>query len=105
MADYHCWPLWQAGEEVGNLNPEMLPISDDLKQKLLVWAEQYDQTLKEEDPRASGFADAASLDAFENEGQRLWNELRNQLGEQYKISYFSEKHHHLLNEPFEVNDI
>jgi len=96
MADYQCWPLWYTGEEVGNLNPDELPINDDLKQKLSAWAAQYDQTLNIEDPISSGFADTASLDAFEEQGQRLWIELKTQLRERYEIIYFSEKYSRLF---------
>lgn len=101
MADYDCWPLWEDGDRVGNIDPADLPISDGLKQRLLMWARRYDQTLDREDPASSGLADAHSLDGFEGEGRRLWQELRVQLGDGYEVAYFSEKHRQLLQEPGE----
>jgi hypothetical protein len=43
MADYHCWPLWEASAgRVGNIDPRTLPISRDLVVQLESWARLYD---------------------------------------------------------------
>ena len=99
MADYNCWPLWESGDRIGNVDPGELPISDGLKQRLIVWARQFDQTLDRQSPVSSGFPDAGSLNTFEAEGQRLWQDLRIQLGEGYEVAYFSEKRRQLLQKP------
>jgi len=39
MADYGCWPRWHdGGGEVGNIDPNTLPLSDGLVSALNSWA-------------------------------------------------------------------
>lgn len=67
--DYHCWPLWGVSpNELGNINPNDLPISEELKNKLNEWADIYDSTLNQEYPPNSGF------DSKEQEQLFLWKE-------------------------------
>jgi hypothetical protein len=91
MADYHCFPLWKACGEIGNINPDDLPLANDLREDLLAWATAYDKTLNQEYPPDSGFASPQEEEAFEVEGRRLWRELQTQLGRDYKVVYFSER--------------
>ena len=91
MPDYHCFPLWKAGGEIGNVNPDDLPLTNDLKAALQAWASAYDKTLNEEYPPDSRFVSAADEEAFESEAQRLIEELRTQLGPDYKVVYFSQR--------------
>ena len=90
MPDYQCFPLWKAGGEIGNVNPDDLTLTNDLKDALHAWAIAYDKTLNEEYPPDSRFASTADEEAFENEARRLIEELRAQLGADYKIVYFSQ---------------
>lgn len=56
MADYNCHPLWgTAPEDLGDISPEELPISSELKHSLRQWAERYDAILNMDDPMLSGF--------------------------------------------------
>lgn len=87
MADYDCWPLWEAGKEVGNVNPEELPLSDELKSRLQAWAEQYDQTLNRLDLASSGFVDLRTRKHFENEGALLCKQLQAELGDAFEVEY------------------
>jgi hypothetical protein len=90
MPDYHCFPLWKTGGEIGNVDPDDLPLTSDLKAALRVWASTYDKTLNQEYPPDSGFASPAEEEAFENEGKRLKEELGKQLGSDYMVVYFSQ---------------
>ena len=78
MADYECWRLWDA-EDVGNIDPEKLPLSEPLKRALAAWSAAYDATLNRDDPVASGFPSPAAKAAFEAEGERLLECLRAEL--------------------------
>lgn len=88
MADYQCYPLWNV-EEVGNIDPNKLPISTVLKKHLNSWAECYDETLVIDDPKLSGFKNDKEALAFEEQGRFLWQQLQKELGNQYEIFYFS----------------
>lgn len=98
MADYGCFPLWeyQDGEPVGNLDPDRLALSAELRSALRAWAAAYDRTLNHDYPPDSGFFSPAEEEAFEAEGRRLWQELKSQLGARYKVCYFSSREARLL---------
>lgn len=86
MADYGCYPLWEASPgHVGEIDPRSLPISKELVDRLLVWAEQFDQTLVPEDPRLSGFETEEDASKFRRVGYALFEDLKRELGNQYEI--------------------
>jgi hypothetical protein len=89
VADYQCFPLWKANGEVGNINPDDLPLTDDLKTMLRNWSASYDRTLNQDYPPDSAFSSPAEEETFEDEGKRLWQELQEQLGTNYKVIYKS----------------
>jgi hypothetical protein len=91
MPDYCCWPIWRAGGEVGNVDPEGLPLTAELKGALMKWARVFDATLDWDNPADSGFRSPAEEEAFEAEGRRLWRELIDQLGDDYQVVYFSNR--------------
>ncbi len=95
MADYGCWPLWGGGE-VGNLNPELLPLSAATQEALGKWAQAYDLTLNRSDPIRSGFETLEAASEFNVEGWRLWDCLRKELTD-FKVVYFDNE----LGEVFE----
>ena len=81
MADYQCFPLWEASAGCqGNVDPCSLPLSEALRDELLAWARRYDATLDDEDPIASGFDDPVQERIFKQEGLRLADRLREELG-------------------------
>ena len=91
MSDYHCWSLWEMHEGCyQNINPEELPLSDDLKSSLHRWAVSFDRTLNHDYPPESGFARPEAEEAFESEGLRIWQELQTQLCEAYEVVYYSQ---------------
>lgn len=86
MADYGCWPLWElSSEAVGNIDPDDLPISPQLRHKLLEWARLYDETLKEDYPPDSGFKSPALELAFKQSGRELARRLQEELGPEYLV--------------------
>ena len=96
MPDYNCFPLWKIDDELGNVNPDDLPLSTDVKVALRTWADAYDKTLNQEYPPDSGFASPAEEEDFEAEGKRLWKVLQEQLGPDYRVAYFSNREIRLL---------
>ncbi|MBW4603268.1 MAG: hypothetical protein KME29_27835 [Calothrix sp. FI2-JRJ7] len=92
MADYGCDPLWWNDEEVGDIDPEDLPLSNDTIERLHRWAYAYDATLNWEDPADSpGFPSLEAKAAFEEEGISLWKQLQKELAPDYEVVYFSNR--------------
>jgi hypothetical protein len=87
-ADYECWPLWVDGGEIGNVDPADLPLTHRLRTDLMSWATAYDRTLSQTSPPDSGFATEADKSAWIDEGRRLADELRSQLGADWQVVYF-----------------
>lgn len=80
MPDYECHPLWHyRSDNVGEINPETLPISSKLKSMLLTWATEYDSTLNQDNPVESGFANKEIKEAFVAKGLEIANILKNEL--------------------------
>jgi len=87
MADYQCFPLWKANpDELGNVDPSVLPISSSLQQALLDWARTFDATLNLDDPINSGFQSAADELKFKEHGKTLGQRLQNELGAAYQVT-------------------
>jgi hypothetical protein len=87
MADYQCFPLWEASPGVvGNINPQDLPISSSLKQRLMNWSTKFDATLHMDDPVSSGFASEKATSEFRQEGEILAQCLQEELGTSYLVT-------------------
>lgn len=87
MADYECHPLWHvSADEFGDIDPETLPLSAELKSRLAAWARLYDATLDMDAPQDSGFKSEALEDAFKAEGLRLAEQLRAELGADFVVT-------------------
>lgn len=89
MPDYQCHPLWDV-DEPDNIDPATLPLGDETRRALDAWAARYDRTLNEDDPLASGFASSEDELAFEADGRRLWQQVQQELGPDYRVYYFSQ---------------
>lgn len=86
MADYQCFPLWEASQGlVGNIDPKELPISDELKLQLLKWAQVYDGTLNMDDPTCSGFQSDDEETQFKSLGNELGVRLQAELGIDFNV--------------------
>jgi hypothetical protein len=92
MAEYGGTVLWHFDSSaVGPVDPDELPLSDDLKKQLDDWAKTYDRTLNASSPSDSGFESSEEENAFEAEGLRLFHALKTELPETTRVVYFSEK--------------
>lgn len=90
MADYYCHPLWgTTSEDSGDISPEELPISSELKYSLREWAERYDAILNTDDPVSSGFKNGEEEKQFIDDGYKLAHLLQEELGDAYNIIYHS----------------
>jgi hypothetical protein len=90
MADYECHPLWgTTPEDFGDISPKELPISLELQNSLNEWAKRFDAILNMEDPASSGFNSEAEEKLFIDDGYKLAQRLRNELGSEYEIIYHS----------------
>ena len=87
MPDYHSYPTWRPGADEYNVDPEGLPISEDLAGELNAWGDDYDATLVPDDPASSGFPDAAAEDTFAERGAGLARRLAAELAGRYRVEY------------------
>lgn len=86
MADYQCFPLWEASPgKFGNIDPNSLPISESLRDQLIGWADAYDRTLNIENPIASGFANVDAIENFNTQGIELASSLQKELGSEFLV--------------------
>lgn len=87
MADYQCFPLWEASPgDFGNIDPKDLPISRALQEALMAWAMKFDSTLNLDDPATSGFDSDEGAEEFRKEGEVLARRLQEELGPTYQVT-------------------
>lgn len=87
MADYQCHPLWDMSPGVyGDIDPNALPISNELRRRLADWARAFDETLDMLDPASSGFKCVEAEAAFKRQGIQLAEQLQNELGPEFLVS-------------------
>ena len=87
MADYQCHPLWNMSPgEYGDVSPDDLPISQNLKDRLTAWARAFDATLNMDYPPDSGFESEEAEAEFKREGYRLAEQLRDELGPEFIVT-------------------
>ncbi|QCP54404.1 hypothetical protein FAZ95_36350 [Trinickia violacea] len=87
MAEHQFYPLWDMSPGMyGDLDPNTLPISVELKQQFADWAQMFDETLDMSEPAKSGFKSAEAEAAFKVKGVQLAEQLRKELGGDYLVS-------------------
>lgn len=87
MADYQCHPVWNMlPGEYGDINPDDLPISKSLKDRLHAWARVFDATLNMDYPPDSGFKSDEAEVGFKREGHQLAEQLKDELGSAYTVT-------------------
>jgi len=96
MTDYNYYPLWDL-DDVGDIDPTELPLSEATIERLLNWQKIYDGIIDWDDPASAGFASAQEEIAFEREGISLWKQLQKELGDEYEIVYFSQLLQRVIN--------
>lgn len=90
MADYNCFPIWDATGNPGPIDPLTLHISNMLRQDLLAWASVYDVTLNRENWDNPGFTSEVERIAFDQRGRELWQRLSYELKDTARVIYYSE---------------
>jgi len=92
MPDYGCWSIWNldvADNEDYNIDPSILPLSNELRFRLSEWENLYDATLNKSDPLNSGFKTEIERKQFNDIGLSLFHSLKLELPD-YEIQYFGE---------------
>ena len=103
MADYGCDPLWwEESDRLGDIEPEILPLSQEVITRLHNWAKAYDRRLNWADPYDSPELSQEEIDDFDREGIDLWKQLREELAPDYEVLYFSDRFQKLLTHPSEL---
>ncbi len=90
-AEYDSYPLWSNSDGLNNIDPSLLPISKDLHDALLNWADIYDLTLNRSDPIMSGFKNSEEEENFYRVGKELSQKLMLELGNDFLIIYDGKK--------------
>ena len=85
-ADYGSYPIWGV-DEIDNIAPEELPLSQQTIDRLNAWQDAYDQTLNQDYPPLSDFSSPQAKRNFEREGINLWQKLRVELAPDYEVFY------------------
>jgi hypothetical protein len=79
MADYFSYPLWGLdNDNIGDINPHELPLSEETIAKLEQWSQIYNNILNCDDPASSSFKtieDQANNRKLIN-GQEAINQLK-----------------------------
>lgn len=89
MPDYSCWPLWHRDPgEVGNIDPDTLPLSIELRAALLAWSLEFDARLNWDDPGSTIPPAPDVQDAFEQTGRELTARLNAELGSAIRFVYW-----------------
>jgi len=103
MADYQSYPLWWAGPHApGNIDPRILPLKPETVLLLKKWAGIFDSWMDLRDPASSAEPTHEQVTAFEEEGVRLWKQLRAELSPGYEVFYKSIKLARVLKNPDEL---
>ena len=89
-ADYFAWPLWDV-DEGSNLQPDALPLSAALCNRLRAWADEFDATLDLEDPTGSDFPSEESRQEFLRLGEELARAVAAELGDGYAVRFGSDR--------------
>lgn len=80
MPEYGCFPLWHNDQiEVGNIDPESLPITSLLASQLNDWSAEFESTLNQENPTESGFSSKEIEVKFLAKGYELASTLKAEL--------------------------
>jgi hypothetical protein len=85
-ADYGSYPIWGV-DEIDNIDPEELPLSQETIDRLKAWQDAYDQTLNQDYPPLSSFPTLQAKLNFKLEAINLWKKLRLELAPNYEVFY------------------
>lgn len=71
------------------LDPTQLPLSRATRRDLAAWVNHNSSRVSWGDPCSIRPWTAAELTDFEDEGRRLWQQVRKELAKEYDVAYFS----------------
>lgn len=87
MTDYSADPVaWEPDGAIAQLDE--LPLSEETKTQLREWADWYEAGGVP--GRKHHWSSPEDLDRFDREGRRLWKLVRDELGSEWTVGYFSE---------------
>lgn len=71
--------------EIGCIEPETLPITDDLINRINEWSAIFDTTLNQDYPPESGFENYEAAEKFLQTGHEIADKLQSELGDKFLI--------------------
>ena len=90
MPDYCCSPLWGiAPDNIGNIDPEKLPLSLTTLHRLKAYSEAYEADFNWDDPPESPEPTEAEIDTYEPEGISLWLQLRENYPQDSEVHFIA----------------
>lgn len=85
--DYYTYPIWEELDDgLDNLEPDELPISQELKQSIYALDDKYQETYDASYPPNSGFKTEEEKRFFIEERLTLFNRLKAELPNNFKIT-------------------
>jgi hypothetical protein len=84
--EFCCSPLWDM-DNPGNLSVEDLPLSEGLRERLEAWGKRLDSIFKIDDPASSEWPAPQDEENFYDQGYILWEDLKKELGPEYRVFY------------------
>ena len=86
MPEYECHPLWvYINNELNNISPASLLISEKLINDLDEWSDEYHLTYNKYNPVESGFLSTIVEKNFFDRGCILKNRLQLELGSKFEV--------------------
>lgn len=90
MTDYRCYPLWwYDSDKVGDIDPATLPLSEKTITRLNAYADAKNSSLNWDYPPDTPNPTEEEIEATEEEGLSLWQQLQKELAPDYEVVYFS----------------
>lgn len=85
--DYNCYPIWEELDDgLDNIEPNELPISQELKQSIYALDSKYQDTYISSDPARSDFKTKEEERFFIEERLALFERLKAELPNNFKIT-------------------
>lgn len=89
-AEYFCFPVWEVYDGgVQDIDPQTLPVSDQLKCDLVEWQKLHQSSYNDEYPPDSQFLTKDDELKFRQQRLVLCKRLKHELGEQFDIECLS----------------
>lgn len=84
--EFECHPVWEIrADELINMAPETLPISQSLAADINAWAKLFQENYRDDDPAQSGFVDPFRERQHVADGLKLAERLLDELGREWVL--------------------